>query len=906
MPHDIAVIRELVTAALSDDELTKLCFDHFHAIYEQFAAGQTRGQRVLALVEYADRQLFLDDLLARVKVANPGKYAEFAPRLGAAAGGTAAAPGKPRISLARLPATGPDLFGRERELAALDRAWADPQTHVFSLVAWGGVGKTALVNAWLLALERDGWRGAERVFGWSFYSQGAAEGRQASADPFIDAALRWFGDPDPTAGSPWDKGERLAELVQQRRTLLILDGLEPLQNPPPVEAGRIKDPGLRCLLRSLAHGQPGLCVVTTRLPLDDLREFTGATHVQVDLEQLTPEAGAEYLRKLGVRGNTGELRETAAEYGGHALALTLLGGLLTDMCGGDVRRCHEIGPLEGDSQAGGHAGRVMAAYERWFGPGPERAILQMMGLFDRPADGPALTALRAAPPISGLTDALFRPARSETGLSGKVLVNGPEPQPLGDMDFQRAVAALRRARLLAPRDEARPDELDCHPLVREHFAARVGAEQPAAWQAAHGRLYEHYKTHAKERPDTLAEMAPLYSAVAHGCQAGRRQDALVEVYWRRIQRGKEFFSFTKLGAFGADLAVLAGFFDPPWRHLAAGLTEDAQAFVLNEAGSALRALGRLAEAVEPMRAGLEADIAHERWKEAATIAGNLSELALPLGDVTGAVAYARQGVELADRSGDAFWGIANRTALADALHQAGAVAEAAALFREAEVMQAERQPEFPLLYSLPGYRYCDLLLGQGQPAEVVRRLAKLLEWRQPGDSLLDIALENLAAGRAHLMLAGEPTPPAPLPAREGGGATPPSLPSQGREGGRGDERGLAASHLDRAVEGLRQAGQQQYIPLGLMARAALRRVAGDVARARPDLDEALAIAQRGGMKLYEADCHLEAARLHLALDAIEPARASLAKARAMIREMGYGRREGEVAALEKILGAAAE
>ena len=63
-------------------------------------------------------------------------------------------------------------------------------------------------------------RGAERVFGWSFYSQGAAEGRQVSADQFIAAALTWFGDEDPIKGSPWDKGERLAELIKQQRTLL--------------------------------------------------------------------------------------------------------------------------------------------------------------------------------------------------------------------------------------------------------------------------------------------------------------------------------------------------------------------------------------------------------------------------------------------------------------------------------------------------------------------------------------------------------------------------------------------------------------------------------------------------------------------------------------------------------------
>jgi hypothetical protein len=304
------------------------------------------------LLDYADRRGLLDKLLADIQTANPYQYEQFQRRLSGSRDMPAAAPGQPRISLAHLPATGPDLFGRERELDALDHVWADPQTHVLSLVAWGGVGKTALVNRWLLVLERAGWRGAERAFGWSFYSQGAAEGKQASADPFIDAALRWFGDPDPTAGSPWDKGERLAELVKQRRTLLILDGLEPLQNPPPAEAGRIKDPGLCCLLRSLAYGQPGLCVVTTRLPLADLAEFTGATHVAIDLENLLAEVGVAYLSKLGVRGNLEELREAAEEYNGHALALTLLGGLLADTCGGDVRRRREIGPLEADSSRG--------------------------------------------------------------------------------------------------------------------------------------------------------------------------------------------------------------------------------------------------------------------------------------------------------------------------------------------------------------------------------------------------------------------------------------------------------------------------------------------------------------------------------------------------------------------------
>ncbi len=52
-----------------------------------------------------------------------------------------------KISIARLPITGPDLFGRDAELKLLDDAWGDPSTNIITFVAWGGVGKTALVNA---------------------------------------------------------------------------------------------------------------------------------------------------------------------------------------------------------------------------------------------------------------------------------------------------------------------------------------------------------------------------------------------------------------------------------------------------------------------------------------------------------------------------------------------------------------------------------------------------------------------------------------------------------------------------------------------------------------------------------------------------------------------------------------
>ena len=84
----------------------------------------------------------------------------------------------------------------------------------------------------------------------------------------------------------------------------------------------------------------------------------------------------------------------------------------------------------------------------------------------------------------------------------------------------------------------------------------------------------------------------------------------------------------------------------------------------------------------------------------------MSELELTLGDVAMAVADAEQSVAHADRSGDAFWRMASRAKVADALHQAGRRPEASERFREAEVLQAEWQPAYPLLYALGGFQAC--------------------------------------------------------------------------------------------------------------------------------------------------------------------------------------------------------
>ncbi|MCB0055986.1 MAG: hypothetical protein KDE45_03130, partial [Caldilineaceae bacterium] len=678
--------------------------------------------------------------------------------------------------------------------------------------------------------------------------------------------------------------------------LLILDGLEPLQYAPTSPTpGELRDQGITALLRGLAQHNRGLCLVTTRYSLPDLKAFWKSTAPEEALHRLSRTAGVDLLRKLGVQcGTTQEFETLVEDVKGHALTLTLLGGFLHRAFGGDIRQRDRVRFEKADARIdGGHALRTIAAYEQWLlrdgGEEGQRevAVLRLLGLFDRPADAGCLAALRREP-IAGLTEAL---------------------DGLGDDDWAFCLSGLEAARLLTVNRDATGAliALDTHPHLRAYFAQQLRETNAAAWRAAHRRLYEHLCASTPDRDaPTLEDLQPLYQAVAHGCLAGMQQEACDEVYHARILRCEKYYSAKKLGAFGSDLGAVACFFEEPWRRVSPALSEPDQAWLLNEAAFRLRGLGRLTEALEPMRAVLENYAKQENWKNAAISAGNLSELELTLGEVAGAMADGTQSVTHVDRSGDVHWPMLMRTTHADALHQAGHRAEAEALFHEAERMQAERQPAYPLLYSLQGFQYGDLLLAAAERAAwrtvlpapagcgvggeglaeicrtVSQRAAQTLKWVTEAKlDLLSIALDYLSLGRVALY-------EAILTAAD---------------------VGRVWSDVEQAVAGLRRSGNMDDLPRGLLTRAWLRcllgaRTGSDSAQA--DLDEAWDIAERGPMRLHLADIHLYRARLFHAATPYpwDSPRADLAAARKLIKQCGYGRRLEELADAEAALGCA--
>ena len=483
--------------------------------------------------------------------------------------------------------------------------------------------------------------------------------------------------------------------------------------------------------------------------------------------------GAGLLHQLGVCGPKSELIQASQAFGGHALALYLLGTLLVEYYeDGDVKHYKDIADYEDrDFKLGRHARKVMDAYVTWLGEGAEVCLLELLGLFDRPAEKEGLAVLLGDVDLKPLTRAY------------------------GDLpEVKKTRLHKRLIRLGLLQGVSDRDGYEAHPLVREHFGARLEARDGATFRKAHSVLYEYYrdKSDVPYQPDDLDVMEPLFRAVHHGCRAWREQEVVEEVYWPRIRRGYEHFINRKLGAYGSNLSALANFFERPFQHVSSRLSDDAKAGVLSWAAFALRALGRSPEAIQPMEAAVNLVAAQGNWEYASINAGNLSELCLLLGDLDGASTWAKKAVGYADQSQELAQRIIKRTGLADVYHQQGDLERARALFEEAEALQKEREPDLPQLYSLQGYRYCDLLLSLGEWAEVAQRASYGLEVSTRNGWLLIIAMDQLMLARV-----------AHASQQQDANADPQEIRQK----------------FDSAVSALRKAGSMDQVPRGLIARA---------------------------------------------------------------------------------------
>ncbi|WP_143515431.1 helix-turn-helix domain-containing protein [Pseudooctadecabacter jejudonensis] len=471
------------------------------------------------------------------------------------------------------------LFGRDKEIADLENAWNDDELAIVALDAIGGAGKTALVKAFeQKLLDKGPASGLDSIFFWSFFSQGADERRQANGNEFLEEALVFFGyehlvaeksfpveattseedicrrqkeiirgkkNEDGTVVYPglsdWKKGVELAKLVSQRRVLLVLDGLEPLQYPSGTEhaaEGALRDLGLKALLQSLAHGASGLTIITTRLRVSDLIQAEETTKMYRSALRPIPLMDAiSFLRHsreiedgvaFGVEPNyppeeydlpirssfpKSEVAKLPPDYTpkateqlpampwreamnivqvacalkGHALALNHVAGYLCEFHGGVADRFSQVPQvinLGGDRDRDPF--RVMQAIEV--------ALARRINEVENPRKDQERLAVLF---FLGLFDRPMRWTDVEALRAGP-----PLPGVLGiatamsNQSLAEALQSLRRQGLVFAADPRVPlqrSDIDCHPLVREYFALRLADVDEATFKSAHRKLYDHYR-----------------------------------------------------------------------------------------------------------------------------------------------------------------------------------------------------------------------------------------------------------------------------------------------------------------------------------------------------------------------------------------------------------------------------
>jgi tetratricopeptide (TPR) repeat protein len=646
------------------------------------------------------------------------------------------------------------------------------------------------------------------------------------------------------------------------RYLFVLDGLEVLQHQEGDQYGLLKSADLRDLLTYFAApGHQSFCLVTSRAPLLDLLDYPAYTHR--DVERLSPADGRALLRNLGVTGSDAALDRVVADWDGHALTLSLLGGYLAERHGGKVAHLDEIPAPTAAEPRYERVGRVLRRYDEHLTEA-EQAFLALFSAFRAPVDESAFVPV-FAPFLPSLT-----PGPSPRGRGGR-----------GEGETRAELASLAHRlvayRLLRRDASAQSATYTAHPLVRAHYAARLAAYDPAEVRAAHTRIKDYYLARAGTTPQfpTLDDLKPLIEAVHHACQAGEYDEAH-RIQNERISQGNRAVIVHQLGAYETALALMLEFFPDGDASQEPQVSDpNARRFILNAVGFCLMNLGRLGEAVPLYERAVAGYLADEKWGFASIGYQNLAELHANLGALSASAEAARQALDLARRAGDKQDECFSLVYEAWATHLHGDLPAAGAAFAQAEALERELDSTKRYLYSLRGAQHADHLRRTNN-ADYARRVT---------EANLEI-LQRLRAphqiSQCHRLMGD-------LDAQAG-------------------QHASAGIHYDQALKLARATSFRPALIEALLARGRWAARYGDPSGlAFADLNEALGYAVEGGYRIYEADIRValawaqRAAALTLppgprgaagagspkGRGSLEAARAEAERARRMSEEMGY-------------------
>jgi len=433
-----------------------------------------------------------------------------------------------------------NFTGRLQERRMLTE-WLTGGRNVLSLVAIGGMGKSALTWAWLqrdvLGLplpgvaENDGGEcrvpdaaRPEGVLWWSFYE------KEASFAAFVREALYYASDGQAAGSSLFDQLKILTIFLAQRRLMLVLDGFErelrayaglnaAYQGDYFVEDADFRscvDPRAGAFLQWIASApMRSRVLLTSRLHPTELDGLAGCQHT--DLNALDPEDAVDFFHVQGVKGTRAEIQAACAPYGYHPLALRLLAGVIAKdhRSPGDIRVAARH-PVSAEMVGKEKHHILQVAYDAM--DKPKRELLSRIAAFRSPMGHEALAAVNRF-----RSEAKFHAALDEL---------------------------IGRGLLLFDHGQAR---YDLHPVVRQRTYDRLRDKA-----GVHTRLRDYFaKVPVPDEEEVLGldELAPLVELYHHTLRAGQ-YDQAYELLWDRLK----IPLYYRLGAYQVYIELLLGLF----------------------------------------------------------------------------------------------------------------------------------------------------------------------------------------------------------------------------------------------------------------------------------------------------------------------------------------------------------
>jgi tetratricopeptide (TPR) repeat protein len=525
-------------------------------------------------------------------------------------------------------------YQEREELARLADWWRGGGVGVCALVGIGGAGKTAVAERFLRllpgilavnpALPKDSsLLQPAGLFVFSFYDA-------PNPDSFFAELAAWLGGEAPLGERAVSYGEAVHLLERAGPVLLVLDGLEKVQEDGARGGafGQIQDGRLRDLVLRVAEGylQGPALLVTTRFRLVEPLVRRAIHYHPIQVDKITRDAAVALLRACGVRkGTGGDLARLAEEHGRHALTVDLLGGFIGTFCDGDLTKL----PAQREeivAEAAQLDPEVLALREQ------ERKLARVASAYREALQkrDPAVLALleRVCLFRLGVTAEIL--AAVFTG-EGKEKVSGHELAALGMRELQSKLAWLVELRLLeAARSENGETLYTVHPAVRDGVlrgldsnAARLGHQ--AAREGLQARLGERP---GEKYPSDSIVLDLLEEIVYHTLEAGLPQEAY-ELHRNRMG-GYQNLGW-RLGAYERGERICRAFTAgqaPESTPIPAGLSNLNQAILVNEWALYLKDLGRLDAAVRCYERTIELLMEERDWHNISRVQRNLAEVNL--------------------------------------------------------------------------------------------------------------------------------------------------------------------------------------------------------------------------------------------------------------------------------------